>query len=78
MMHLPTSSETTELTVLPEPTSSISQFQIRNMDKATENAIKEARLKEQATERTEVTDHCQEFRKNLHEVMNYNPDQPEY
>lgn len=48
------------------------------MDKATETAIREARLKEQAIERTEVTDHCQKFRENLHEVMNYNPDQPEY
>ena len=48
------------------------------MDKATETAVKEARLREQAESRTEVTEHCQEFRKNLHEVMNHNPDQPEY
>ena len=48
------------------------------MDKATETAVKEAKLKEKAETRTEVTEHCQEFRKNLHEVMNHNPDQPEY
>ena len=48
------------------------------MTDPTLKAIKEAKLKEEASKRTEVTEHCQEYLESLHEVMHFTPDQPEY
>ena len=45
---------------------------------ATERAIEEAKLKKQASDRTEETEHCQQYLDDLHTVMHHRPDQSEY
>ena len=45
---------------------------------ATERAIKEAKLKKEAPNRTEETDHCQQYLDGLHTVMDHRPSQSEY
>jgi len=45
---------------------------------ATQRAIKESKLKEQAPNRTKETDHCQNYLDDLHTVMNHRPEQSEF
>ncbi len=45
---------------------------------ATQRAIKESQLKKQSEDRTEETEHCQQFLEDLHTVMDHRPDQSEY
>ena len=45
---------------------------------ATQRALKESKLKKEALDRTEETDHCQNYLDDLHTVMDYRPDQSEY
>ena len=48
------------------------------MNDPVQKALEESRLKKESENRTEETIHCQKYLDSLHEVMNYQKDQPEY
>jgi hypothetical protein len=49
-----------------------------DIEAATQRAIKESKLKKEASDRTTETDHCQQYLDDLHTVMDHRPDQSEY
>jgi hypothetical protein len=66
------------LTFQPPTRTTNFPFNMTDISTATKRAIAESRLKKEAADRTEETEHCQQYLEDLHTVMHHRPEQSEY